>query len=270
MRQLFVYVFALFVFTSLNGAQTHQDASHEVLQPVEKPQYEKPNGVSHGVWQHVQGYLLPHDHPIKPALDEMFGSMRVLNNRASYMAAGFNYRERNRRRRLISKNPKLPGYLIKTYLDVHPLGKEDGLIWKHRIDGARQVQACIDHHKFNHIMKVPKKWLYPLPNKPAATGPYPKGFILVVEDMEILSHNANNEKYRTELTVEQMCAIYVVLKQNLLWDSIFPFNIPFCKDGKIAFIDTEFFNDDNHPLRLERMTEYFPPHLHSKWKRLIK
>ena len=258
MRKLFVCLLTLFTFFGL-------------VSPLAAAQtYQKPDATSDGVWQKVQGDLLPLDHPIKPALDKLFGSSRVLTNRVTYMAAGFTYHERTRRRRLISKNPYLTGYLIKTYLDIHPVNKEDGLIWQHRIEGAKQIQACIDKHGYNHIMKVPKKWLYPLPNRPKATGPYPKGFILVVEDMDILSHSANNEKYKTKLTLEQMNAIYVVLKENLLWDSIFVFNIPFSKDGKIAFIDTEFFNSTSHPLRLERMTKYFPSHLKAKWEKLIK
>lgn len=232
--------------------------------------YTKPDWVSHGLWEELQSELLPLDHPIKPELDKIFKAHRVTENKAAFMGAGFVFHERNGRRRVIARHLKLPGYLVKTYLDTHKTHLEDGLVWRNRINGARQLQACIDKHGYNHIMKVPKKWLYPLPSNPPSRSPYPKGYVLIVEDAGILPHLANYRKYANEITKEHLKAIYVMLTENHAFDCVHVFNIPFCKDGKIAWIDTEGLNSYDHPINYWKVTEKLPRNLRSYWEKLYK
>lgn len=234
-------------------------------QPLE---YVKPDWVSHGVWEHLQPHLLPMDHPLKPTLDKIFRSARVTENKATFMGAGFLFHDRIGRRRVIARHPKMVGYLIKTYLDTHRTSVEDGLVWLNRIKGAKQFQDCIDRHGYNHLMKVPRKWLYPIPGR-RSRSPYPKGYALIVEDANTLSHSANYQKYATEVTKEQLHAIYVMLTENKAFDCIHIFNIPFCKDGKIAFIDTEGLNMER-PISFWKMTDKIPHHLRPYWENLYK
>src|SRR5205085_2684107 len=70
-----------------------------------------------------------------------------------------------------------------------------------------------------------------------------KRYILVVEDMHLLSSSENADAYVLDMNKAKLNALYIMLTENLLIDSIFIDNIPFCKDGKIAFIDTEHFNN---------------------------
>jgi len=237
--------------------------------PQHTGEYVKPDWVSHGVWEHLQPYLLPLDHPLKPTLDKMFRAARITENKATFIGAGFLFHDRVGRRRVIARHPKMVGYLIKTYLDTHKTSVEDGLIWLNRIKGAKQFQNSIDKHGYSHIMKVPRKWLYPIPGR-RSRSPYPKGYALIVEDMNTLSHHANYQKYATEVTKEQLQAIYVMLTENKAFDCIHIFNIPFCKDGKIAFIDTEGLNADHHPISYWKMTDKIPHHLRSYWEKLYK
>jgi len=231
--------------------------------------YTKPSSIEEKDWEKLQPYLLPEDHPAKSALDKIFQT-RVLNSYKSFNEAGFFYHERFNRTMIVAKHPKLKGYLIKTYLDVHGTKSPDWFIWKRRIVGAKQIQATLDKHNYNHIMKVPKKWIYFLPPEPAATGPHPVSCFLVVEDMYILDSKDNKKKYRTAMNKERLDALYTVLEENQLWDSTLIFNIPFSKDGKIAFIDTERFNSTNHKMRYGRLTSKFPPNMQSHWTKLIK
>ena len=237
---------------------------------VKQSSYIKPDWVSEGLWEELKPDLLPFDHPIKPALDKIFKSHRVTESAASFMGAGFVFHEREGRRRVIARHLKLPGYLVKTYLDTHRTHMEDGLIWRNRINGARQLQACIDKHNYNHLMKVPKKWLYPIPCNNPSRSPYPKGYALIVEDAKTLSHLANYRKYANEITKEQVKAIYVMLYENHAFDCVHVFNIPFCKDGKIAWIDTEGLNAYHHPISYWKMTEKLPKELRPYWEKLYK
>ena len=232
--------------------------------------YQRPEAISEKDWKSIQPYLLPEDSPAKPILDKIFGKTRVTTNISSFRDAGFIFEERQGRKRLIAKHPKLKGYFVKTYLDMHDLREKDWNIWKHRIDGAKQIQTCIDTHGYNHIMKVPKKWLYPLPEKPAGKGPSIKTCVLVAEDMHILDNKKNKKKYKTAIDKERLDALYVVLKKNKLFDSIHIFNIPFSKDGKIAFIDTEHFNVTHRPVVYKRMTKRFPSDLQDYWLKITR
>lgn len=268
-------IITLFLTVSLvpalaQGKATTATPAEKVLEKVIGKGYVKPKWVSDGVWEHLQRDLLPLDHPIKPALDKIFEGHRVTESKASFIGAGFLFHDRTGRRRVIARHPKLIGYLVKTYLDTHKTHEEDGLIWLQRLQGARQFQDCIDRHGYNHIMKVPKKWLYPLPCNHPSRSPYPKGYALIVEDMGILPHLTNYKKYATDLTKEQLEAIFVMLTENRAFDCIHVFNIPFCKDGKIAFIDTEMLNSTTHPINYYKMTDRIPPHLRPYWEKLYK
>lgn len=231
--------------------------------------YERPASITPEQWERLKSYLLPENMPVKEVLDKIF-SERVTSDYHAFERAGFMYKDRLTRKRLIAKHHKIPDYLIKTYLDVHSLAKPDWMYWKHRIDGARKVQKTIDKRGYQHIMKVPGKWLYPLPAKPASKEAYPITCILVVEDMHVYHDKRNKEKYRELMNKERMDALYTVLKENKMWDSIHIFNIPFSNDGKIAFIDTEIFNSNSRPVRFSRMTKFMPPKLQGYWKHISK
>lgn len=261
---------AFFAALTIGFSLTAFLSAHEAgiaQQPSQKSEYVRPKWVSANTWELLKPDLLPLDHPLKPTLDKIFKASRVTESKASFIGAGFIFHDRNGRRRVIARHAKLQGYLVKTYLDTHKTTVEDGLIWLNRIKGARQFQACIEKHHFNHIMKVPKKWLYPLPAN-ASRAPYPKGYALIVEDMGILGHTANYRKYETEITKEQLRAIYIMLSENKAFDCIHIFNIPFCQDGKIAFIDTEGLNSVTHPVNYWKMTDKIPHHLRSYWEDL--
>lgn len=229
--------------------------------------------ISEEAWREVQEYLLPVDHPIKPALDRIFRESRVTASHEAMEDADFSFDiPRGDRRLTAAKHSKLKGYLVKTFLDTQNTANEEWKIWIHRIKGAKIIQESIEKHGFEHLLKVPKKWIYPLPAdpSPAPGTPYRQNFVMIVEDMHILNVVKSKDKFMKALDKEFMDALYVVIKENLLIDSIYIDNIPFCSDGKIAFIDTEHYRTDIKPLKLHRMTKYFSPIMQEYWIKVMK
>lgn len=220
------------------------------------------------IMERLTPYLLPKEHPAKEVLDRLLTG-QPLKDENALRKAGFVFKQRKEPHRqvLCASHPKLKGYLVKAYLDDHQgVGKEEKH-WILRIKGAEQIRASIVRLKLQKMMKVPRKWIYLLPDNP--TIPY-RRFVLVVEDMQILDQDRNVAAYYFQMSRERLKALYQLLTENLLYDSIYIDNIPFCKDGKIAFIDTEHFNANSPALRLHFISRWLCPPLAAYWSELIQ
>lgn len=234
--------------------------------------YEPSPFVAPALWNEVEPYLLPSNHPIKPSLDKIFHRSRATGSLRAMRRADFTLDPPRTADRLIAaKHPKLKGYLIKTFTDAQTMVTDEGYLWIQRIKGARLIQESLDRHGFNSLMKVPKKWIYPLPQDPAPEGEtYRRNFVLVVEDMKILHSSKNERAYLHDISKDKLKALYAVLTENVLIDSIYIDNIPFCRDGRIAFIDTEHYLTSIKPLRLHRLASRLSPAMQSYWLSLIQ
>ena len=213
----------------------------------------------------VQYYLMPDNHPAKKALDTIFSPAYALASPQSMKRAGFFLRLRSDPRKLIAaKHPFLPDYIIKAYLDTHSEIDEE---WKYLVDriiGARIIQESIEDNHYNHLMKVPKKWIYALPN------PGRRKYVLVAENMNLMSPAKNAACYLKKMNKERLAALFVLLKENLLIDSVYISNIPFCTDGKIAFIDTEHFHTMAKPVPYEMLLPKLSREMQDYWNTLIR
>jgi len=241
-------------------------------QVVPATPYQRSPHVSEKVWDKVQPYLLPLNHPVKPELDRIFSEYRATSSHSAMTNAGFSFKlPRGDRRVTVAKHREIKGHLLKTYLDTQNVKQKEWKIWIHRIKGAKCIQASIERHRYKHIMKTPKKWIYPLPPTPLeGEGHFRQNFVLVVENMRILSTEKNKNKYYKALNKEKLDALYVLITENLLIDSVYIDNIPFCKDGKIAFIDTEHYLTKERPLKLHRMAKHFSPTMQDYWKKVLE
>jgi len=222
--------------------------------------------------KNVDQYLLPNDHPIKSTLDRIFSASRVLASIDAMKKAGFINPKIRARKIIIGVHPQLKGYLLKVFLDK---AKIDELAkFTKRIEGALLIKDAIDKFGYNHMMKVPKKWIYQLPANPAARAGskiYPKKYVLVVEDMNIESDVRNRELYKTAITNTQLDALFNILTTCGLIDSTFVPNIPFTKDGYISFIDTEFFGKTGLIwYKIGNLVKYLSVPSQVYWKNLCK
>lgn len=228
--------------------------------------------VEETTWNDLSPYFLPEDHPVKEKLDNIFTTSRASYNTKSLKKAGFkNTKPTTNNHMVVAKHHKLKGYLVKLITDDQPITQE-WMDWKRRVIGAKSIQECIDRHAgYEYMFKVPKKWIYPLPADPASpkNTEFRKHFVLVVEDMEILKSDDNVFWWGSiAMTEERMDAIYTIYEEEGLIDSVFPCNLPFCEDGKQAFVDTQHHH--RWPIRFERLLKYFNTATEKYWIQLIE
>lgn len=230
--------------------------------------YHRPVYIAKDIWNAMAPYFLPLDHPLKVRLDEMFSKKRVTANCEALTAAGFYGRKGNRAGAFshctVVFHENFSGYVLKLFTDDSP--HEDWPQLKRRIEGARSLQAAITRHGWEGWFKVPRKWIYPLPPSPAPETfeniPI-KGFILIAEDMMVFKKYHNDWRWHEFMTKEKLDALYTLLREEGLSDSVFPFNMPFTQDNKIAFIDLE----KNHmwPIPYHKLTGYLHEKLQAYW-----
>ena len=189
-------------------------------------------------------YYLSDTHPIKPTLDALFSTSRVLLNEKSMKKAGFIIsKPRPFTNLIIASHPAMPGYIFKLYLDAQRLHKHKPELhfWMMRIQGALAVRDTIETFQLQDLVKVPQKWLYQLPIKPKGKKGYiRRQYILVEEDMDLVSSEDNERLWRSEyVTPDLLNAIYIILSKAGLRDCTKPDNLPFSWDGRVSFIDTQ-------------------------------
>lgn len=209
-----------------------------LMQGLSLTGYERSPYVESALWNDVQPYLLPLDHPVKPILDKIFRRSRATASLTAMRRAGFSFEDPRTADRLIAaKHAKLKGYLIKTFTDAQTMVTHEGYLWIQRIKGAKLIQESLNRHHFNKIMKVPKKWIYPLPtDPPPLQGNYcRRHFVLVAEDMKIMHQSKNERYYLQKASKELLKALYIILSENVLIDSIYIDNIPFLPRWKDRF-----------------------------------
>lgn len=235
--------------------------------------YSRSPHVPKNVWNRLAPYFLPENHPIKRFLDQIFSNSRVILSIKSMKKAGFIHpKPRKWTHLIVTKHSDFPGYIFKVYLDAQRYykNKPEYLHWLERIQGASKIQAEINRHHWQHFFKVPKKWIYPLPPNPSPPKEFlRKNFILVEEDMDIYDEETNYKKWKSQwVTVEKLDALYTLLEKLGLHDCPKPDNIPFSKDGKISFVDTQTIN--KWPVLYKKLIPYLPSSIKSYWKKLHK
>lgn len=223
----------------------------------------KKGSIDDASWAAIQPYLLPSNHPIRNKLDQIFSQTRATTNELTMKMAGFQALDIWKWDKVfVARHPALQGYLIKAYLDNH-LYMDDALLIN-RIIGANALRAAIPILGYQNYFKVPQKWLYPLPDVPSAfPNLRPKNFILIVEDMNIVDSEKNKKMYLKAMDEKRLQALFHLLNMFGLADSIYIKNIPFSKDGKIAFVDTE--RHHIWPVPFKKLTPSLNPKMQTYW-----
>jgi hypothetical protein len=231
--------------------------------------YESPE-VSPDIWDEVRPYLLPSNHPAWAKLNRVFCKSRATQNSETFKKAGFKRWRPGRWSRVsASSHPEFQEYFIKAYCDSELGIIYDWKKWIHRIKGAETIRECIKKHDLQSTFKVPHKWIYPLPKNPSPPNSSKyirKNFILVCENMRIQDHDKNEKMYKKKMTRKLMDGLYTILQVCGLYDSVYCFNIPFCKDGRIAIIDTEYHH--KWPVPFSKLNKSFSKDLRPYWEQI--
>lgn len=233
-----------------------------------RAEYVRPTGFDEAVWNELAPYFLPEEHPLKERMDRVFTQFRVTLTADTLRLADFKgVRKGKPFHATVVKHPKLKGYVLKLFTDDDPMNEEWN-DWKRRIIGAQAIEAAIDRLGYQDLFKVPKKWIYPLPVDPE---PLPgfnrKFFVLVAEDMKILPREKNFFWWKSvAMTQERVCAIYTMLQEVGLIDSVYIDNLPFAKDRKMAFVDTQHHH--LWPIPFGKLNDYFAHDMRYYWEQL--
>ncbi|KAF3362782.1 hypothetical protein PHSC3_000641 [Chlamydiales bacterium STE3] len=225
--------------------------------------------ISSETWAKVKPFLVPENHPLKVSLDTIFSKSRVTQNLNSLRLAGFRTTgggKNSHSKTIFCKHKNLKDSVLKIIPDDYP--EDEVAKLTSRIIGAQAVKEVIDRENYGHFIKVPKKWLYVLPPEPSPKpGSYRKNFILIADDMLIYNRETNYAMWKSFLlTPELLQAIYNIITKLGLDDCVHAFNLPFCKDGKVAFLDTE----DHHrwPVHYRSLDKYLNPEMQKFWRQL--
>lgn len=187
--------------------------------------------------QDLNAYLLPKDHPAREPLKTLFRNAHMFDSPAKLKKAGFSVKL-GHKRLMVGFHPSLPHYAIKKFEDCVPQ-KMQLENYLQRIEGAQVLKNYIKEHHFKHL-KIPKKWLYILPKSFSKKGV--NAYVLIVEKMDIYDDwdNPDGEarKMYHQMDLETATELCMILHDVGGCDA-FPWNQPFTRSGKIAFVDTE-------------------------------
>lgn len=223
--------------------------------------------VSDDVWSSVAPYLLPQNDKLKIKLDKIF-KKRASGGMSSLKKAGFtNIIHQKWTRLIVAKHPDLKGYIVKLYLDRqhYHRGIPEHYFWIRRCMGSEIIRTEINQNNWQKLFKVPRKWIYPLPPTPLPTRDGPaKHFILVEDDMDIYPQDRNNHLWGSRhVTKELLDALFYIIQKHGFYDCAKPDNIPFSKDGRIAFVDTQSFH--RWPVAFDKLVWYLQPKMAEYW-----
>lgn len=230
--------------------------------------FNKPADLTDDEWEDIQPYLMPTNHPIRAQMDAIFTKARVVSTFDSLIAAGFALTPQQGLHVIATTHPNLKGYVIKVYPDTNP--ENDWFKFIRRCKGALLVKDAINTFGYQKIFKVPNKWIYVLPDTFAPeAGPnvYPKHFVLVAEDMKLIDPKANRHRYHSKHMHRSILIALFTIDETLgLGDAVRCTNVPFCRDGKIAFVDTETWN--RWPVWYHPLKESLTPPMRQFWTQL--
>lgn len=226
-----------------------------------------PPHVPYGYYEALTPFFVTEDHPAKKHLDKIFSSDNILKNSETLKAAGFKvFGSKGWSKVKVLEHKKLKGYLIKAFTDDQ-INKNEWEFWIRRIEGSIVTRNIIAFHQYENHFVVPKKWVYQVSREGESSAK--KHFVLLVEKMNIFDQRGNHIMWKGDayITKERLDALYVILKEAGLLDSVYIDNIPFTLDEKIAFIDTEYYF--KWPVPYNSLIPFLSRKMQVYWRSLI-
>lgn len=233
--------------------------------------YERNPYVPEEIWKEVEPFLMPQDHPIKAKLDKIFNqNKRITASKETLLSEGFIPTQVQGAVCLALRHLNFPDYIFKVFPDDKNT-RVDWQSWVKRVKGAERIRKAIKKFKYDRFFKVPNKWIYPLPSEPSPTQLKlggRKNFILVVDNMHPIPKERNWHLWRSTLDPKFLRRIMKIVIETGAGDAIRANNLPFCIDGKQAFLDTE--RTEVWPIDFHPMKEFLNKKMRKVLEKLIK
>jgi hypothetical protein len=176
----------------------------------------------------------------------LFQERRSLDSRDRWSKAGFDVIARDDDEKImVAGHPAAPSYMFKRFVnDVSE--KKQRKNYETRVAGIATLRQRVIERQLTRIA-LPQKWIVELPSKIG-------GAVLVVEKLSLLPDRQLKDAYGTidETTLHDLC---VMLHAYRGLDSG-PRNVPLTTEGRIAFIDTERWDQDRDRPYLKRLKKY--------------
>lgn len=109
---------------------------------------------------------------------------------------------------------------------------------------------------------MPDKWLYLLPTFQNSSNYHL--VLAIVTDMNILSREERKKAWKTVPTKKHLDELYYILSHGA-GSNFLSSNVPYTKEGKFAFIDTEY---PKRSISLDKVKLYIDASLHPYWDHL--
>lgn len=168
----------------------------------------------------------------------LFVDPDMFESSATFSKAGFQLVDRTSTGGImVGAHSVAPGYLFKKYRNERRLD-EQLENYQTRIAGARGLHGHIADRGLRNVT-APRKWLHELPPAFAQRrkGRSLPSHVLVVDRLRIMD-KASTERAYGDIDAQTLRELCVVVARFPGLDST-PKNVPFTRDGRIAFIDTE-------------------------------
>jgi len=180
---------------------------------------------------------MPASTSLRPQLARLFRDPSMLESRGRWQSAGFDVTGEGRASNImVASHPSVPDYLFKRYSAKEVSLKKQLENYQRRIEGAGRLRQ-FTAQQLSRIA-APVKFLHALPQSSQKGAP---DYVLVVERMELLDSSDSKRLYRAmpDEDLRQLCTV------------LFTFggldsgtrNVSFTSTGRIAFIDTERWNE---------------------------
>lgn len=201
--------------------------------------------------------LLPVNHPLQHQLRNLFENPKMFKSLGHLNKAGFHTISKRDHKIMVASHPGMHNYLIKKFSVSTPQNAQLHNYLK-RISGARALQEFIHLNRLQNII-VPQKWLYPLPDHFCDPNTGERTYLLIVERLDICSGKGRPDgevaRRYSNIDYDTLKELCIVVYYFRGLDSG-PCNMPFTYQNKIAFIDTECWDEQVREGFLPRIMPY--------------
>ena len=203
-------------------------------------------------------------------LDKLFRGWSDFESLKDWKDAGFRTLRAKEGKIFVLRHKGEDRYIFKKYGSDNGRSANEQLEnYQNRVAGAALLRKHITDNDLRRVV-VPQKWICALPAESGSSRNSP--YVLIVEHHRILGAEESQERYRhlDAETAREICTILFAFR-GLDLTNVPSRNAPFTRDGKIAFIDTEYVKLSSKKLRSRR--KYYDKYLNimlSKHRRLAE
>ena len=216
----------------------------------------------HALIEDIQTHVIPNNHKKRKQIVRIFENHpHAMDTPQTVKKAGFTILFRQQKSRIVVlKHPDLKGYLIKGFLrcDVDPEWTVPP--WRKLLDrclGADNIRKFIKKEKIKAFV-APEKLLYEVPNGEDTV-------VLLVKDMRLVSLSKSYKIWKEQISKRDLRELYAILSHGYGSPRL-PENVPYTKDGKFAFIDTEY---PQKPVEYWKVGRYLSDKMKFYWESLV-